>query len=131
MMIAPAARSFADYGGVIGGHIAFQGGRPGGGRQAGHLDIVLDRDRHASQRLAVAAPLVRGIEGAGGLHGAGLIERDEGIQFGAGFCPRQRGRNQRHARVFAGTNIGRRLRRGQMIEIDGRFRLSAARGAGR
>jgi hypothetical protein len=95
----------------------------GRGRQARHLDIVLDGDRHAAERLAVAAGLVRGIEGARRFQRARFVQRDEGVEFGARFRPRQHRGDQRLAGVFSGAHIGRRLRRGQRVEIDRRLRL--------
>ena len=45
-----------DDGGVVGGTVVGQDARGGRGRQAAGADVVLDRDRHACQRLAWVPP---------------------------------------------------------------------------
>src|ERR1700733_3942592 len=73
---------------------------------------------------------MRGVIGARRLHGASFIEGNERVQFRAGFRPGDHRRDKVRALVFAGAKIGRRLRCGQMIEIDSRLRLRMTRGAG-
>jgi hypothetical protein len=96
---------------------ALQRRRSGRAGQTRNLDIVLDHDRDAAERLARTL-LAAGVEGLSGFHRAGLVERDEGVELGLCLGPRQRRRGQRLAGNLAGAEIGGSLRCGKLIQID-------------
>jgi len=99
---------------------ALQSRRSRAGGKPGHLDIVLDDDGDAAERLARTL-LAAGVEGFGGLHRASLVERDEGVELGPCLGTRQRRRCQRLAGDLAGAEIGSGLRRGELIQVDRRL----------
>ena len=101
-------------------HKTLQRWRSRAGGKPGHLDIVLDDNRHTAERLARAL-LAAGVEGFGGFHRAGLVQRDEGVELGLCLGARQRRRGQRLAGDLAGAEIGGGLRRGELIQIDSRL----------
>ena len=70
----------------------------------------------------MVALFAAGIESFGGLHCAGFVKRDEGIEVGLCFRARQRRRGQRLAADLAGAEIGGGLRGGELVQIDRRLR---------
>ncbi|MGY4618158.1 hypothetical protein ACVWZ4_003385 [Bradyrhizobium sp. USDA 4472] len=126
MMIAPAARNLAATGASLFGTEALQCRRAGAGGQPRHLDIVLDHERHATKRRTRPLPAPR-IKGLGGLHGARLIQGDEGVEIGIGPGAVKRCRCQRLAGDLACADVGRGLRHRQLVEIERLLRNGGCR----
>jgi hypothetical protein len=108
-------------------HVGLQCRRAGRRGQAFDLDIVLDRDRHAAERLAEAVPVFT-IEGGRRLRGAGFIQCDEGVELGLRLGPGQHCCDQSLAPVFPGTEVGCGFGRRQRVQVEGIYGARRCRG---
>ncbi|MNZ49045.1 hypothetical protein D3C78_668020 [compost metagenome] len=79
---------------VLARHEVGQRRGAGGGRQAGGVDVVLDHDGDAGQRLERQTGAARGVRRIGGGQRALRVEGDEGVQLAAGLGAGETGLDQ-------------------------------------